>query len=241
MYLVEDKQHGITNLVFTWRDPRRAGYLGPVIEGVELDYKIDSVHSWPPGEDAPEDIVGHAPNNPKRYKVFPSSDDLRQAGYVPVDGTAEVFGSWKDYLKLRHAAELPEEDWFQELDRLDEATRKRRQRLRAPEPPESKDRDAVACWVAQKHLVADSSIREIWYLPRESPSEEIRFLELNDQLAGGDSKPEPIDFGLNVEGVRFRLLVADVTTEQLDLIKLDPARLPSGWVLEGSQVWRRGA
>jgi len=152
----------------------------------------------------------------------------------------EVFGSWKDYLKLRHAEDLPDEDWYQELDRYDEASRLRRKRAQAPAPPSGKDRDEVADWVARRHFIADSGIQEVWYLPREAPLDEIRLLELNDRLAGTEYSTEAIDFGLDVEGARFRLLVADITSEQLEQIKKDPSRLPSGWSLEGSRIWRRG-
>ena len=48
MFLVEDKPCG--NLVFTWEDPRKAGYTGQVVEGVDLDYRMEVVH------DRPEDI-----------------------------------------------------------------------------------------------------------------------------------------------------------------------------------------
>jgi hypothetical protein len=241
MFLVEDRRDGMINLVFTWEDPRRTGYQGSVVEGVTLDYDIVAVLSWPYGHPMPEACIGRDPHDPKHYKVFQYSSQLQSSGYEPVSGTAEVFGTWKDYLKLRHAEDLPDEDWYQELDRYDEASRVRRQRAQAPALPMSNSRDEVAAWVARKHIIADSGIREVWYLPHEAPPEEIRLLELNDRLAGTGSDTEAIDFGLDVEGVQFRLFVADVTSEQLDQIQKDPSRLPSGWSLGGSRVWRRGA
>ena len=81
----------------------------------------------------------------------------------------------------------------------------------------------------------------MWYLPREAPPGEIRLLELNERLAGAESRAEAIDFGLDVEGAQFLLFVADITSEQLDQIKKDPSRLPSGWSLDESKIWRRGA
>jgi hypothetical protein len=81
----------------------------------------------------------------------------------------------------------------------------------------------------------------VWYLPNGAPPEEIRLLELNDQLASGENKAEPIDFGLDIEGANFRLFVADITSEQLDHIKQDPTALPHGWSLNEKMVWRRGA
>jgi hypothetical protein len=241
VFLVEDTRSGMTNLVFTWEDPRKAGYKGNVFEGVTLDYDMDAVHSWPDGHDRPEACVGRSPDNPNHYKVFKYRSERQSAGYQPVTGSAAVFGSWKDYLKLRHAEDLADEDWFQELDRYDEASRLRRQRAQSLAQPIGKSRDEVAAWVARKHLIADVGIREVWYLPREAPPEEIRLLELNDRFAGTASTAEAIDFGLDVEGARFRLFVADVTSEQLDQIKKDPSRLPSGWSLDQSKIWRRGA
>jgi hypothetical protein len=241
VYLVEDKRHGMTNLVFTWEDPRRAGYRGELVEGVTLDYDMEAVHSWPDGHPRPEVCVGRDPDKPKHYKVFKYVSERQAAGYEPVAGLPAVFGSWKDYLKLRHAEDLPEEEWYQELDRYERSSRLRRQRAQSPPPPKRKSRDAVAAWVAKRHLIADGGIREVWYLPREAPPGEIRLLELSDWLAGTKAKVEAIDFGLDVEGARFRLLVADITGEQLDQIKKDPSRLPPGWSLDGSKTWRRGA
>ena len=241
MFLVEDKRHGITTLVFTWEDPRSGGYRGDVVEGVTLDYDMESVHYWPDGDPRPEACVGRAPNNLKHYKVFKYDSERQSAGYEPVAGQAAVFGIWKDYLKLYGAEDLRNEEWYQQLDKYDEFSRLRRQRAEPPAPPASASRDDVADWVARTHLNADSGIREVWYLPREAPPEEIRLLELSDRLAGTESKAEAIDFGLDVEGVPFRLYVADITSEQLDRIKHDPSRLPNGWSLDGSRTWRRGA
>jgi hypothetical protein len=202
---------------------------------------VETIHKWPEGDPAPEACVGRDPDNVAHYKVFKYSSERKSAGYVPVAGKAAVFGSWKDYLKLRHAEDLAEEDWFQELDRYERASRLRRQRVQAPAPPKGKSRDEVAAWVARNHLIADFGIREVWYLPGEAPPEEIRLLELSDWLGGTKSQAEAIDFGLDVEGARFRLSVADIPSEQFDLIKKDPSRLPSGWSLDESRVWRRGA
>jgi len=94
--------------------------------------------------------------------------------------------------------------------------------------------------VAKKHLLVDSGIREVWYLPRAAAADEIRLLELNDRFAGNGGKTEAIDFGLDVEGAQFRLFVADITSEQFDRIKEDPSRLPAGWSLDDSRTWRRG-
>jgi hypothetical protein len=153
--------------------------------------------------------------------------------------------SWADYVKLNPTPEvlgkLDEEIWYERLDEYDEASRRRRQRAQEPDSPAGGSRDEVADWVAKNHLLADSGIREVWYLPKGAPPDEIRFLELSDRLAGTESQADAIDFGLDIEGARFRLFVADVTSEQLEQIKRDPSRLPPGWTLQGKRVWRRGA
>jgi hypothetical protein len=241
VYLVEDKRNGVTNLVFTWGDPRRAGYQGNVIDGVTLDYDMEAVHTFPDGAARPEACVGRAADDSKHYKVFRSNNERRSEGYEPVTGDAAVFGSWKDYVKLFHAEELPEEDWYQELDRFDEASRIRRESMQPIEPPTGTSRDEVAQWVAKRHFVADSSIREIWYLPWAAPPDEVRLLEVNDRVEPVEPDPQPIDFGLDVEGSQFRLLVADITSRQLDRIKNAPSHLPPGWSLNGNRVWKRRA
>ena len=141
----------------------------------------------------------------------------------------------------REAAKFDDEHWYEFLDELDEVSRRRRQQNEVAANPPGSSRDEVAAWVARRHFIADISIREVWYLRAGAPADEIRLLELNDRLASAGDKAEAIDFGLDVEGAHFRLLVADVTSEQLDKIKTDPSHLPTGWSLQDNVVWRRGA
>jgi hypothetical protein len=245
LFRFKDQRHGVTNVIFTLEDPRKSGYQGNVEEGVTLDYDMEAVHSWSDGSPRPDACLGRAPDDPKHYKVFKYRSELQSAGYEPIPGTPLLLGSWNQYATVQQLPPDPDqtddEPWYDYLDRLDEDSRHRRQRAQAPAPPMGKSRDEVAAWVARKHLFADSGIREVWYLPRGAPLEEIRLLELNDRLAGTEAKAEAIDFGLDVEGARFRLFVADITTEQLDKIKQDPSRLPPGWSLDENRVWRRGA
>jgi hypothetical protein len=172
MFLVQDKIGEVTYLVFTWEDPRRAGYTGEVVEGVSLEYDMQAVHRWPNGEPRPDVCVGRSADDPKHFKVFKYRSDVRAAGYDAVPGDPVVFGSWSDYLNLRAEppnAETPDEWWYDYLDKLDETARKRRKRKPEDEEPPSAARDDVAKWVAKKHFIADSGIREVWYLPREAP------------------------------------------------------------------------
>ncbi len=170
MYLVEDNRHGTCYLVFTWEDPRKAGYVGRVLDGVTLDYDMDAVHRWPDGNESPEEAVGRSPDNPNHYQVFRYNRERQQAGYAPVEGTPVVFGSWKDYVKLRLVPPDPEqtddEHWYDYLDKLDEDSRRRRLRAQPLAPPRSGAREDIAAWVAKQHLVVDTSIREVWYLPQ---------------------------------------------------------------------------
>lgn len=244
MFLVKDTRHGMTNLVFTYEDPRKAGYKGVVEEGVSLDYDMEAVHSWPDGDDRPEVCVGQAPDDPKHYTVFKYHQERKLERKIWVPGTPIVFGSWKDYRKLSlvppdpHPEQTPDELWYGYLDNLDEDSRLRRQHAQTLAPPKCGDRDEIATWVAKRHLVVDSSIKEIWYLPRGAPPEDIRLLELSDRLVDTGAA-EAIEFGLNLEDGDFRLLVADISSDQLEQIKQDASLLPQGWSLNENQIFRR--
>ena len=143
----------------------------------------------------------------------------------------------------RLAEQLSDAEWYQFLDELDSVSRRRRRRVE-PEQPGGEDRDALAAWLAKKHLLADSGLREVWYLPRNAPADELRFLEVNDRLTGPTmerTQVQPIDFALDVQGFRSRLFVADIASEHLEEIRSGQLQLPNQWTLEGAQVWRRGA
>ena len=99
-------------------------------------------------------------------------------------------------------------------------------------------RDEVAQWVARQHMGADGAIHQVWYLPSGAPANEIRLLEASDRY-GGFANIKPIDFGLDVDGAKYTLLVADVTSEQLEKIKSDSSILPTGWSVASSVVWGR--
>ncbi len=243
-YLVRDQlPSGDAFFVFTWEDPRTDGYNGSVVEGVTLDYDMQEVHVWAPGQDRPEACLGRSPDDPKHYKVFRYSSDLHEAGYEAMPGNFALFKSWPNYARLRLSPpapeQTPEQAWFEYLDHLDEAARRRRQRAGESSRPSGLDRDSVATWVARQHFKVDSAIREVWYLPVGAPVDEIRLLELSDRFPAGDFGVEPIDFGLDVEGMPFKLVVADVTTEQLDRVRQGIVPLPADWSLEGAKVWGR--
>jgi hypothetical protein len=83
----------------------------------------------------------------------------------------------------RTAEQFDQEQWFEFLDELDAVSRRRQRRVEEPAPPATAERETMAYWIARKHLVSDSGVREIWYLPQGSPSDEIRLLEVNDRQA----------------------------------------------------------
>jgi hypothetical protein len=141
----------------------------------------------------------------------------------------------------REVENFSDTDWIEFLNELDEVSRRRR--LRAPDAskPAGNTKEQVADWIAKTHLATDTTIKEIWYLPTGSPSDEVRLIELNGRIAGVGWGIEPIDFALDVEGTHFKLLVADVTSDDFDRAKNDPTALPPGWSLSGAKTWRRGA
>jgi hypothetical protein len=97
------------------------------------------------------------------------------------------------------------------------------------------DRDALAKWYAQRHMDIDSAVLQIFYLPTDAPSREIRFLEVNEMISE-TTPPEPIDFGVDIGGANAHTLyVLDVTPAQWEAIQTGLIHLPAGWTLDGSQ------
>lgn len=137
------------------------------------------------------------------------------------------------------AGRLDQAQWFEFLDALDQVARQRQHTVDTPQEPDPPDRDAVAYWVALSHFRMDPGISEIWHLPTGAPHDEIRLIEVNDQFPSSEARPIPVDFGLDIRGVPFRLLVADVTSEQLEAAQLDPSQLPDGWSLQGATQYPR--
>jgi len=105
---------------------------------------------------------------------------------------------------------------------IDTLAENRRARLQSslPEYPEDKSRDKVALWLAYQHLGTDPGITDVWYLPENASEKEIRLVEVNRLLREIDPDfLNPIDFGFDIEGLDFQLLVLDVTPQQLEELK----------------------
>jgi hypothetical protein len=223
--------------VFTVEDPRKNGFAADLIEGVGLDYDMEAVHRWPDGHPRPKVCVGRAKDDPKQYKVFRYCSDCDAAGFERISGTPLVFGAWSEYIGVRlnppEPEQIDDEQWYDYLDKLDEDSSRRRRSQSRLSTPTNGNRDEVAAWLAKTHIIADSAIREVWYLPKGAPSDEIRLLEVNDRPAGSQASVEAVDFGVNVAGKPFRLLVADITTDQLLQLRQAPSRLPPGWSTAG--------
>ena len=103
------------------------------------------------------------------------------------------------------------------------------------------DKARMARWYADRHLRTDDGIRSIYYLPRQAAEREIRFVEINDQIADRGRAPlEPIDFGVDIGSeAAHSLFVLDVTPLQWDKIRANEIPLPTGWTLDGADHFSR--
>lgn len=102
-------------------------------------------------------------------------------------------------------------------------------------------RDVAARSYANRHLKTDPGIREVYYLPTGAPEREIRFVEINEQIANRERDPlEPIDFGIETNGATaLRLMVLDVTPAQWEKISRKELSLPQGWTLKDATHFSR--
>jgi hypothetical protein len=249
MFLIKDRRLGMTQFVFLHDDPKNDGFEGEVEIGVSLKYDWEEIHKWPHGTFRPDPKLGRDPANPKIYQVFKNPDDLAHAGFEFVHvNTPIVAGSWKDYrtqyypVPAEFAEKMSQEEWFQFLDDADTAAKIRKGQVLPQRPPKGGNPQQFAEWIAKRHMNADKDIQQVWYLTTGSPEYEIRLLEVNEQLGEMSGPLEPLDFGLDVDGTRLKLLVADVTPSQMEEIRVAPEKiLPKGWSLADAIIWgRRG-
>ena len=142
------------------------------------------------------------------------------------------------------------EELIQALAQLDPATLEvvvntaYRQRYKTlavaqPEPSPQATRDEYANWLAHRHLSSDAALDLVVYLPA-GVEDEIHLLEVNRLLNISDSDViEPLDFSPDTD-LRFKIFVADVTTDQWERIKgPSDSILPSGWNLTDHKIFRR--
>jgi len=248
MFLVKDRRLGMDNHVFTRTDPRLDGFNGDVTDNVMLDYDMNQIHLWPEGDPRPEPRLGQDPQNERHFKVFRSPEELETTGYKLVNvNTPFVASSWSDYRRQYYpvpeefAKKMTQDEWFDYLEEADAATKFRKKMTILPDPEPGSTRDQIAEWVAKRHMSVDGGIRQVWYLRTGSPEDEIRLLEVSEQYTSDTSEIEPVDFGLDIGGAKFKLFVADISGEQLSTIKANPAKLPKDWKLDSAMSWGRRA
>jgi hypothetical protein len=248
-YLVKDRRLGMENYVFTQADPRHDGYKGEVIEGVTLDYNMNEIHFWQEGQSRPEPQIGADPSNSKHYKVFKSPAELQAAGFVLVHTNRPfVAYSWSEYRKQYYplpeefAKSMTQDEWFDYLEEADFAAKIRKKRNQLENPQPGGTLPQIAEWVAKRHMAADGGIQQVWFLSNGAPEDEIRLLEVSERYIGESNTITPFDVGLDVNGAKYLLRVADVTNDQLAQVKANPeTTLPKGWQLNNATVWgRRG-
>lgn len=116
------------------------------------------------------------------------------------------------------------------------------QRFQSPDPPPGASRDDVAAWLAAKHLAIDPYISEVYYAPTGSPNSEIRLIEVNEILPEMPMEQVwAVDFGLDIAGLNFTLVVADVSGKQWEAIQSGRLALPPQWSVDGCVRFSRRA
>jgi len=102
--------------------------------------------------------------------------------------------------------------------------------------------EAFAAWLARRHMTSDAAIERVVYLPDGAPENEIRLLEVNRFLhPAANDEIEPLDFTPDVDGFPFKVLVADVASDQWQRIRdADGTALPHGWSLVDHRIYCRG-
>jgi hypothetical protein len=123
-----------------------------------------------------------------------------------------------DYL-----TQIPADEYSDLLAQVDE--RRRRREAETNPPPTEPNRDAVAHWLARRHLATDPGITEVYYL-QAAPAGEIWLVEVCRLSVPAEEPPTAIDFGLDVEGARYQLFVVDVSAEQMERVRRGQLRLP---------------
>ena len=70
-------------------------------------------------------------------------------------------------------------------------------------------------------------------MPSGAPEHEIRFIEVNALLTTPQvGRVESVDFSPTIDGLNFRVLVADVTPDEWQRIQDKKLLLPEGWDLK---------
>ena len=97
MYLVHDAEMECD--VFLDDDPRSAGFAGEVVEGVSLEDDELEGPVWDHGSTRPQLLLAVAADDPKKFKVFSSEDEVANAGYRTIATTYAYDTTWSRYLR----------------------------------------------------------------------------------------------------------------------------------------------
>jgi hypothetical protein len=107
------------------------------------------------------------------------------------------------------------------------------------ECPPSTERDPVAHWIALQHLGLSQEITDVYYLPTGAPSDEIRLLEVNKNVGRPQDEITAVDFGLDIDGLNYKLIVADLSPAEFARLRSNGLTLPDGWNLHRALHWAR--
>lgn len=94
---------------------------------------------------------------------------------------------------------------------------------------------------AERHYVTDPGILEIYFLPEGSPSNEIRLVEVNQDLIERVTDPsEALTLGVDLEGTQPHYVsVVDVTPNQWKEIEAGRVALPDGWSILNRKMLKK--
>lgn len=143
---------------------------------------------------------------------------------------------------FKQLRDLPPRQYSDLIRKVDVERRQAVEREDRDHPPSgAMSRDEFARWIARQHFAIDKGITRIFHLPNGAPDQDVRLLEINELASIPENAPiEAVDFAPDIEGVHFRLFVADVTPHQLEGIQANHAKLPAGWNFEGADEIPRG-
>ena len=99
------------------------------------------------------------------------------------------------------------------------------------------DRGGMARTYANNHRTFDPGVIDIYHLPTDAPTREVRLLEVNGLIPDTTNALEALDFGVDIESENAHtLLVLDVSPSQWDAVREGRLALPKGWTLEGLEA-----
>jgi hypothetical protein len=131
---------------------------------------------------------------------------------------------------------LPRREYSELIHRVDRERRQAVEREEGEAPTPGIDRDRFARWIGKRHYDIDKGITRVVYLPDNAPPDELRLLEVNSLAAIPENAPvTAVDFMPDIEGIHYKLFVADVTPGQFDAIEREELALPEGWSLHDRQ------